>query len=519
MTFQRRILFSAAVPILCLILMSGALTYTLRCTTYYSERANFALQQIATLEQIAVELDGLLVNVLLAQDPRPLMKQLETFEHDSLQQLGVLDNQTRMELSFVEEDEREEEAEERDRPAALRQQIETLLDQTQRILTARLSAEPTLNRANDLEALLQSHKNFGTIIRDALSDENSEIAEAEEMRTTWQTRQKWIVALGVLLSAVSTAFIAISIVRDLRAKTTSLRATLETNTRSYGKATLKPEQDELDQIAAQLDHLMRAYKNAEQNAEQERTALSATLERRSIDLELSNARLREIDQTRRRFLGDIGHALKTPLAVARGSVENLTQTQDTDSLSSLNRALRSIDAVGERVAALVALARSDDGQLIGQLQDVELYEFLDQRLNALRILPGGERFTLNSYLLSPAQVCCDPRDLERLFDALLENALDHSGTEKPISIDLEATEGIAQVHIRDHGAGAGDKTPDEMFQRYSSGSDGHGIGLAMARQIATDLGGQISLSSPNDGGFQVSITLPLKGGKDGSSDC
>jgi signal transduction histidine kinase len=86
--------------------------------------------------------------------------------------------------------------------------------------------------------------------------------------------------------------------------------------------------------------------------------------------------LKQVDETRRRFLADLGHSLKTPLAIARGSVEAIAV--DTSRQAT---ALSSIDKVTQRVSDLMQLAQSDDGRLIQMQNVLEVAELLEGLLH------------------------------------------------------------------------------------------------------------------------------------------
>lgn len=511
MTLRKRILIAMAAPALCLGVAVAGLHLAHQRVHHFAERADWAASQADTLERIVLDLDAMLISLLITSDAAALAGMLDGFERDAMQRLGVLENQTAMELSFVQGEERDEEEPERERPTVLRAQIEHVLEQMHLLLRIRMSADPMVDRSADLSTLMNGYRSLEESLRDALADEAEEIAEARALSRLWGLRAYWFVIGGTLLSLVLGTVLAQALVRDLVRRIAQLDALVTENTplpRSPTKA------DELEGFASRLTGRLARNSQEVRETRDALTDMAARLERRSSELELSNARLREIDQTRRRFLGDIGHALKTPLAVARGSVENLGPGLGSDGTSSLQRALQAIDAVTARVTTLVSLARSDDGRVIGQQTTVELYEFLDSRLGALRIMPGGDRLELTSHLEMPLEITCDPLDLERLCDAVLENALDHG--DGPVTVTLSRQPDSAVITVHDNGPGLGGLDADTLFERYRSERGGHGIGLAMARQITQELGGDIAVKAPEDGGLLVVIRLGLPNDETGS---
>ncbi|WP_138466738.1 HAMP domain-containing sensor histidine kinase [Poseidonocella sp. HB161398] len=471
-------------------------------------RAAFARAQSATLARLSADLDRTLLSALLGPSPERLPAQIDRLERDSMHRLGVLDNQTATELSFLGAAERQAETEEQDRPEALRAELERILDAVRQLAQLRLARGPVPQSLPDLAGLDAARVRFGDLAAAALADEAGEIADAEA-RIAARGRAHLLVGAGG--AAAGLAVLAGLLLPGLLALGRRLG---DLRGRLGAAGPQEPATgDALDRLEARLATAEARAEAQAAAAERARTELAERLQRRRAELELSNARLREIDSTRRRFLGDIGHALKTPLAVARGSVENLAQGRGTEAGPGLARALSALDALAERLSALTALARSEDGRLLGRAQELELYELLDSRIAALRILPGGDRFRLESALEAPLEMRGDRQDLERLFDAVLENALEHAAGAGPVEVHLARAAGMAVVTVADRGPGLGGLSPEAALARREGPAEGRGIGLAMARQIAGEAGGSIALAPGEEGGLVVTIRLPEGGGE------
>nr|WP_246225346.1 ATP-binding protein [Pseudochelatococcus lubricantis] len=268
--------------------------------------------------------------------------------------------------------------------------------------------------------------------------------------------------------------------------------------------------DEAGTVSQAVNGMAEALERASVRQGEEQRRLAGTLERRSVELELSNARLREVDANRRRFLADIGHALKTPLAVARGTLENARTGWERQGRGTapFDTAIDAIDEVAGRVSELLTLARAEDGRLVRALEPVELYDFLDSRLASLRALPGSGRLRFRYAGDEPVMIRADRRELQRACDALLENALDHAGPESPVEVTLEADELEARIAIRDSGPGIPEPLLAHVFEREVSGRGGTGIGLSMARGLVQGLGGTLTIGAGCAGGTEVLIRLP-----------
>jgi len=135
-----------------------------------------------------------------------------------------------------------------------------------------------------------------------------------------------------------------------------------------------------------------------------------------------------------------------------------------------------------------------------------------ERLAAsLRRTPGGERLQWQVAIPEGLTVAMDAQDITELLGNLLDNAVKWART----SICIEAQQGEAGAVIRvlDDGAGVPDSALASLAGRgvrLDEGKPGHGLGLAIARDIAAACGGALSVSNRDGGGFVVHIVLPLQ---------
>ena len=108
----------------------------------------------------------------------------------------------------------------------------------------------------------------------------------------------------------------------------------------------------------------------------------------------------------------------------------------------------------------------------------------------------------------------NPTLLGEVFDNLLDNALRYGCPEGgTIAVEITRTAGVACVTIRDSGPGIPDELLPQIFDRFTrgaeDGSDGCGLGLAIARSIIEGHGGGIHFAEA-DRGTCVRIELPCR---------
>jgi len=104
--------------------------------------------------------------------------------------------------------------------------------------------------------------------------------------------------------------------------------------------------------------------------------------------------------------------------------------------------------------------------------------------------------------------------LQRAFDNVLQNALDHTPPGKSVHIDVQRGDEQIRLTVADEGPGVSDELLGQLFEPFfradqSRGGKGWGLGLAISRDIINAHDGHIEASNRVEGGLQVSISLPV----------
>jgi signal transduction histidine kinase len=238
-----------------------------------------------------------------------------------------------------------------------------------------------------------------------------------------------------------------------------------------------------------------------------RRRLSATEQAERVSEE--NLRLLERE---RRFVQDASHELRTPITVALGHAE-LIQRHVADPSVADDVAVIADEMMRLRrlVDGLLLLAGSEDArQLHRRPIDVEVIV-----VEALRRWAATPR----RWLLGAddeAVVLADADRLAVAFDALIENAVQHTQEHATIEVGVRRRLGEAIITVRDTGSGIADDDLDRIFDRFaradpgrSRRTGGFGLGLSIVRTIVEAHGGSISVSSRLGEGTTFTVQLPM----------
>lgn len=224
--------------------------------------------------------------------------------------------------------------------------------------------------------------------------------------------------------------------------------------------------------------------------------------------------LAAVDEQRTSLLVAVGHDLRTPLAGIKAAVSSLRQTDVAWSSDEQDELLATIEDSADRldgvVGNLLDASRLETGSVSVWPQPVALDAVV---AGALLALPAhGEGIDVDVAEDLPL-VLADPGLLERVVVNVLENALRHSEGQGRVEVTAHRGSAAARLEVIDHGPGVPDAQKPglfEPFQRFEDhGSDGLGLGLAVARGFVEAMGGAMVADNTPGGGLTMRIRLPL----------
>jgi len=300
------------------------------------------------------------------------------------------------------------------------------------------------------------------------------------------------VLVGTVLAAVAGMVVARRAMRPIAALTGAAREIA--TTRDPSRRVPRPvADDEVGELAATLDQMLRALDDARTEREQAM-------------------------QAQRDFVADASHELRTPLTstlanleLLQDSLERSGRSEDAEATAS---ALRSSRRMSRLVSDLLLLARADAGRE-GARIECDLAVIASAAAAEVEPVSGDHELSVSGDDTVP--VMGNPDELHRLVVNLLDNALIHTPPGTPVRARVTAEGDDAVLVVEDDGPGIPEELRDQVFGRFVRGSGpadqapggGTGLGLAIVRSVAGAHGGSVEAGSAESGGARLTVRMPL----------
>lgn len=256
-------------------------------------------------------------------------------------------------------------------------------------------------------------------------------------------------------------------------------------------------------------------------APKEMQSLAASYEALVVRVEDSHKRDMEISRVKSDFISTAAHQLRTPLTGIRWAheallKENLTENQKILVDSAIEKSKDLVAVVG----TLLDISAIESGKYQYKFASVDLHPLLEEIATDFAPLATSNKITLfyaheEGAVVPPAYV--DRERIKWVLNNLVENALVYTPSGGTVRLSVDAAERRIFIRVKDSGIGIDAKDRANIFERFfragnaiSKQNKGNGLGLYIARTIATDHGGDLSFLSNQEGpGTTFVLSLPI----------
>lgn len=505
------------IAILCLTVASSI--WGLQRSAHYLERANHSYGQLAKVSEIESKINQyLLSEIAHSVNFQNRDKLIEATPQIITQELGELQEAIEKEREFVNETGAKDDIEE---------EVNTAISIASVFIRMHLASTHEYKKRNSLESanIVRSFftnvvegndKKLSQVVRDIVKDEQKEVEEVKGEIVSLTKAITYTTGILALLTTIGVIGLALFLSRSIIGPVQSLAAGAE----MVGAGQLSyrielPRMDEFGLVANRFNKMASQLENQQNLLRSANERLEQAVAQRTSELEESNNRLRQIDETRRKFFSNVSHELRTPVTVLLGEAEVALRSSKA-TLNDLKEAMGRIVANGgflrRRLNDLLNLARSDDGEIKLELKEAVLNEIVEEAVDTARAYAEANDVRIN--FTAPNQDLISKLD-ESWFRqgilVLIDNAVKFSKPNDTITVSIEENDGNARIQVIDEGPGIEEEALEHLFERYYQAKEGQkregtGLGLAIAHWIITGHDGKIwaeNVSKTNDQGASL----------------
>lgn len=235
--------------------------------------------------------------------------------------------------------------------------------------------------------------------------------------------------------------------------------------------------------------------------------------RLAADVDEMIARLEVLVDSQQRFVAHAAHELRSPLTTLYGELQlALRKSRDAETYrEAIREALDSTERLRSLAEDLLALSRAG-AQDDADFTLVRIGELAESRVELTRARAQQRGVAISLEAEAGATTRGRQRDLERLLQNLLDNAIRHSPAGRTVHVRTRNVGDSLELEVCDEGDGVPAEAQAQIFEPFfrlprDRAAAGTGLGLAIAREIARAHGGDVQLA-PGPGGARFVVVLP-----------
>ena len=342
----------------------------------------------------------------------------------------------------------------------------------------------------------------GTVVQYLTS--TSKIASISSLNTLYKNEIIVVGLLGIILTAVISFTLWLTILKPLKIITSSIRDENPDAINRYANT------------KTQFGDLARTIKTFFSQQE--------TIEKASNDLARANEELKKQDSVKNDFISMLSHQLGTPLTTMEGFLTLMVQgfygdISNPKMKSAIDKTLSRTKHMKALVFDLLNVSRMTAGKFFIEISDVDMNLIVKDQVDELMTTANEKGVTLTYH--EPNQVIpvmqLDEAKTRQAVLNLINNALFYTHKEGKVDVYLSMNEETMEFKVIDTGIGVPEEAKQKLFTKFfradnarEQSPNGTGIGLYLVKRVVEDQKGKIIFSSEAGKGSTFGFTLPMK---------
>ena len=227
---------------------------------------------------------------------------------------------------------------------------------------------------------------------------------------------------------------------------------------------------------------------------------------------------KRLEETRRDFVANISHELKTPIGAISLLSEALVDAADDPKM--VQKFSKDLIKDSKRLPTLapenIQLSRLQSTDVIKNAQVLELREVIQEAIERNSVLAERRNIRISADAPAGIHVLGDQEMLTMAVKNLIENAITYSDEGKQVGVGLRKKHGVAAIAVTDNGIGMTPEQQERVFERFyradasrSRQTGGTGLGLSIVKHVAASHLGDVQVFSKPGFGSTFTLRLPV----------
>ncbi len=236
-----------------------------------------------------------------------------------------------------------------------------------------------------------------------------------------------------------------------------------------------------------------------------------------VDYTVLYRKLQEVDQMKDDFVSMAAHELRTPLTVVRGYAEMLSESQNLKDEDKVNttRIMASTDQLNSLITDILDVVRLNQGKMAFHTETLDVSPILEKVVESFKEVANAKSLTLAYDKKELPKIAVDPEKFRQVIVNIIGNSIKYTPNGL-VTVFAEVEHSVLSVRIRDTGIGISAEDQKNLFSKFyrvrskdTEDIRGTGLGLWIAAQVVSNMGGKISVESIKGKGTDFVISFPV----------
>ncbi|MCS7171474.1 MAG: ATP-binding protein [Aquificaceae bacterium] len=226
--------------------------------------------------------------------------------------------------------------------------------------------------------------------------------------------------------------------------------------------------------------------------------------------------LKRYERSRREFVANVSHELKTPIAVLKSLLETLYEEEEREEKRRfLDKALRRVEDMRRLVEDLLILTKIESGEERIKREELDLKLLVESVFELLESQAKERSISIHNLVEDGFRIKGDWDKLFLLLKNLVDNAIKYNREGGKVEVKAQKDKPNIVVEVCDTGMGIPKEHIPFIFERFyrvepsrSREMGGTGLGLSIVKHIALSHGGKVEVESYEGKGSKFRVYLP-----------